>query len=184
MTDKRSDRQLIKAIRDGLSVKRFHVVRHVAVPETVGHHTCNMINLIFILYQGSPPLPLVHRALMHDVPEAVTGDIPAHTKWHIPLFAEILKNIEEVVVRDLGIPHPHLAPLEEAVLRFVDILELCLKSIEEVDAGNEVFKEIFGRGARECMKILQGPLKEFPAAHELFEQLFELRKVEYDEQIH
>jgi 5'-deoxynucleotidase YfbR-like HD superfamily hydrolase len=152
----------------------------VAIPETVGHHTCNVISLLFILYENKPPLHLIQRALLHDVTESLTGDVPAPAKWQYPELANALDIIEGQIREKFSIPHPDLDITESAMLTFVDLLDLSLKCIEEVETGNDAFKDIFSNGARACLVLLQGPLKDFKKAHEVFTMLFNVEKVEVE----
>lgn len=70
----------LNMLRDGMNVERFHTIPS-AGRQTVGHHTANVIGLLYLAYVPDlPPEYLLKAALVHDMPEAFTGDTPANVK--------------------------------------------------------------------------------------------------------
>ena len=112
-------------LRNGMDVERFHTIP-LAGRQTVGHHTANLIGLIFLAYRPAmPPVYLLHAALVHDMPEAWTGDLPADVKKIINLKYE-LKDVEyEYLAETLWQPE-ELTGTEQQVLKVCDCLELVL----------------------------------------------------------
>ena len=130
-------------------IKRLHVY-HAAIPRSVAEH-CYMVALICVdfaaLLEGKVQIDssrLIRRALMHDIPEIVTGDVPYTTK-------QILKknmtcSWEEVESGMLGLPEDYPfskdiwataeESLEEKLLSLADMLELVKVTTYEARFGN------------------------------------------------
>jgi 5'-deoxynucleotidase YfbR-like HD superfamily hydrolase len=87
-------------LREAFMVRRYHTTGHVSRDETVGHHTANVMAILFYLYDDGPPLLLLKAALHHDATELATGDIPATAKWAHPGLAEALLKAEKEVAAD------------------------------------------------------------------------------------
>lgn len=170
MDDEKISKKLerVSYIREAFMVRRYHTVPHVAIEDTVGNHTANVISFLFFLFDENPPLYLIRAALHHDVPEVSTGDIPAPVKWANPKLAEELQKIEKAMVVKLGLEGDVADPLHLALLKYADMMDLCFKAIEEMAAGNEVFQPIASNGLSAILNLLQGPLKDHEPAKELF----------------
>jgi 5'-deoxynucleotidase YfbR-like HD superfamily hydrolase len=154
-------------LREGFMVRRYHTAGHVAKEETVGHHTCNVLAILFHLFDDAPPLYLIRHALHHDAAEVMTGDIPATAKWKFPALAKAAEEAEAQTARDMGLEIKELDPLHRDLLKYADMMDLCFKSVEELTSGNEAFQHILGNGLTYCMALLEGSLKEYRQAHEL-----------------
>lgn len=155
-------------IRQAFLVKRYHTCGHVAMPESVGHHTANVVAILFFLFDDSPPLYLIRHALHHDVPELVTGDIPATTKWQNTELKALLDKMEGDVATHHGLETSAIDPLHMDLLKFADMMDLCFKGIEEMTTGNDTFIPIVGRGINYCVNLLTTSLKDHTAAHQLW----------------
>ena len=151
-------------------MRRYHTVPHVAITETVGHHTANVIALLFVIYRGTPPVHLIRRALHHDVAEATMGDVPATAKWKFPEVRKALHQAEEVLERRYSLAtDASLTPVEKEILKFADMYDLTLKAEEEVKAGNQYFNEIYLNGREYLVKHYSN--HDHPAIRELMEAI-------------
>ena len=137
-------------LRDALHIKRFHTVRTVQNPETVGHHTAGVMSILFFLYD-EPPASLVKYALFHDAHEMATGDIPATAKWNFPELAEQVRNAEQFIDNHYELPTCPKA--YQDVFKFADMMDLCFKCLEEISTGNLNFVPILQRGINFCIEL-------------------------------
>ena len=136
---------MITEIRNGLNVKRFHTT-HRTQEETVGHHSCNVAAILLRL----DPLcsrDLLVAALMHDVAEVYTGDVPAPFKWDNPHVKQGLDDGEDDYVMEHSIPDPEISVEGMQLLKFADMLDLVLSSLEEMGRGNSYAKQLVENGA-------------------------------------
>jgi len=88
---------------------------------------------------------LLKAALLHDVGEYYTGDIPSNVKWAYEDFNNMLAEIERDYLFNNNIHFPELTFQEEFILKTADILDLCLKCKAEFRMGNEGAGEIHTR---------------------------------------
>jgi len=77
------------------------------VPTTVAAHSFYVTIIAYILScieeeQGNSvnPVESVKRALLHDIPESMTGDIITPTKKKVPGFEEVIAQVEEQMVTE------------------------------------------------------------------------------------
>lgn len=155
-------------LREALMVRRYHTIGHVAKEDTVGHHTCNVIAMIFFMCNDNPPLALVKKALHHDVPELGTGDMPATTKWENPALVKELEIVERTIQERHNLATEILTEEEEALLKFADYMDLCFKAVEEIGTGNQIFGGVLMNGLGALKPLMNGPLKHHEGAQELF----------------
>lgn len=139
---------MITEIRNGHNVKRYHTQERIR-EETVGHHSAGVCGIILRLDRNCSRDLLV-AALMHDVQECVTGDIPAPFKREHPAVAPIIRTAENEYDKEHDIPFPHkdLSDKELKLLHLADTLDLVLSSIEEVGRGNNYAKKCIVNGER------------------------------------
>jgi 5'-deoxynucleotidase YfbR-like HD superfamily hydrolase len=110
---------------------------------SVGHHSCDMITLIVLLWRAAhagalPRAELLAAAAFHDTPERVTGDIPSVIKAPMAAaFARVEARVESFLV-DAALD---LTAEELAWLRAADQLELVLWCYEENRRGNHTFDD-------------------------------------------
>lgn len=151
----------------GFAVRRFHTVPTVHNVETVGHHTAEVIAIIFALYDDTPPVALVRQALYHDAAEAITGDVPATAKWDFPKIKEALDEAEVEIEMAAGGSYA-LDEGEWAVLKFADMFSLVVKATDELRTNNRYFATVYVNGKEYCEKLLANELVNFLPAHDLF----------------
>lgn len=125
---------MINAIRRGFNVTRYHN-RPTIREETVGHHSANVAALCLVLKPDCSRELLV-LALMHDVPEGYTGDTPAPAKWDNPELGAALTEAELKYAQCQDIPWPNVSEEEFTLLKIADMLDLVLRSLEEMRMGN------------------------------------------------
>jgi 5'-deoxynucleotidase YfbR-like HD superfamily hydrolase len=165
------DLKTLMYLREAFLIRRYHTVNYSAIQDTVGHHTANVIGLLYFLYDDVPPLGVVSNALYHDCLELLTGDIPATAKWSDAQFNEALTKLEEKLAKKLGIPIFKMSEQETNLVRYADIMDVCLKSIDEVMVGNQMYFPILANGVNYAGSILRTHLKGHVKATELFSAL-------------
>lgn len=132
------DRQL-RMIPRSARVARYHS-EPVLRLQSVGEHTYGVIWLILVMHHGAiPSKELMAAALMHDMHEYVTGDVPAPTKRQ-PGVKAIFDAMESAVETAVGVVFPDLTPEEEWMLKMADSLEGLSFCAFELRQGN---REIF-----------------------------------------
>jgi len=142
----------------GANVQRYHTVTTL-VPETVGHHSHGVAMLVFLLDENPSP-DLIFAALVHDLAEHQTGDIPAPSKREFGI-GDQMNALEERLLRDSGWMHRKLDSVDARTLKLADIAQGALYCVEEVARGNRKMKVVFDRyiSYAEAM-ILSGTEKE------------------------
>lgn len=133
----------IKLARTAGSVRRYHT-KFLLKDEQVSTHTFNMLNTLLILTDGNVSSNLLRAALMHDMGEYVTGDIPGNTKH--AMDAETQYEIEELEQRAIDAIHPYshpeLSDWERMLLKLADRLDGLLKCNEELKMGNTLLADV------------------------------------------
>lgn len=136
------DRYLI--IRRGTAVRRFHTLP-ILVEETVGQHSCNLVGLLWALTNGEARKELLLGAVMHDIPEHITGDIPSPMKR---VIRSGLREVEAGVFSELGFNVDDLSNEENLLFHLADMLDLAFKAREEVRMGNCNMQEVVDNALR------------------------------------
>lgn len=134
--------------RDAGAVKRYHVKRTHRI-QTIAEHTFGMLMLVkqvneFDGFLGDRISSVYDAILHHDLPELMTGDVPAPIKRAHPELGPLMDSIEQdlhPLYRDHG-----LSPDEEALIKWADRMELVLWCLEEVRLGNSYAKPTVARG--------------------------------------
>jgi len=137
--------------RDAGAVKRYHVKRTHRT-QTIAEHTFGMLMLVKQVTEGHGDYGLQSRStiyeaiLHHDLPELMTGDIPAPIKRAHPELGPLIDSIE----RDLYPLYQEfrldLTQEEAALLKWADRMELVLWCLEEFRMGNTYMKPTVARG--------------------------------------
>lgn len=133
--------------RKSNNVLRFHTMPPIK-PETVGHHSAGVAILCGVLAENRPSTQLLMAALMHDMHEGMTGDIPATSKWTSPKLKDALEDLERKFDHHYLTFPALLTSYEQKVLKQADMLDLCFKAREEMDLGNKEYAQIFNRGVQ------------------------------------
>jgi len=131
--------------RDAGAVKRYHVKRTHRT-QSIAEHTFGMLMLVKQVAPHIDKYMLYEAILHHDLPELMTGDVPAPIKRVHPELGPLMDTIE----RDL---HPLYSPIlegltqeEAALLKWADRMELVLWCLEEFRMGNGYMKPTVARG--------------------------------------
>ena len=83
-------------------------------------------------------------ALLHDLAECVTGDIPSPAKRLYGITAQI-DDLEETIMRNNGWVLPVLEPAERRVLKLADIAQGALFCVRELNKGNRTMRLVYDR---------------------------------------
>lgn len=138
-----------KLYRDAGAVNRYHAVRTQRT-QTIAEHTFGMLMLIKQVTEGQSEHGLQSRAVLyeavmhHDLPELMTGDIPAPIKRAHPELGPLLDSIEQCMYPLYQVYT--LTQEEAALLKWADRMELVLWCLEEVRMGNTYLKTTAARG--------------------------------------
>ena len=140
--------QLQKAMlfRDAGAVKRYHTCR-MARQQDLAAHTHGVAMLVLQVFPECSKNLLV-ATLHHDLPELVTGDIPAPTKRGSVVLTLELERMEQGTAPlyvDMG-----LSPFEECVLKWCDTFELVLFCMEDLLMGNVYATAPLRKGLHWC----------------------------------
>jgi 5'-deoxynucleotidase YfbR-like HD superfamily hydrolase len=139
------------SIYEAGAVRRYHAKR-VTVDQTVADHSWGVIVvLMWLYYPNLPPVKLFQLAAMHDVPEAVTGDIPAPAKWRSAALSEALTLLENEVLSEYGLTLDDYG--NDPVLMFADNAELVMHCVSELRLGNRNFLQTYERGLDRMKEI-------------------------------
>jgi hypothetical protein len=131
-----------KFIREAGAVRRCHTY-YVIGEYNVGIHTFNMLGLTRLLWPDCR-VELLWAILEHDLPERVTGDIPATTKWR-GYVHEAFSAWEDRILEEFGMGSNHyknLEPDEKKFLKGVDLIELWLFCKEQSQMGNKTLQAV------------------------------------------
>ena len=157
--------------RDAGAVKRYHVKRTHRT-QTIAEHTFGMLMLVKQVTTGQNTYSVESRAMLyeailhHDLPELMTGDVPAPIKRVHPELGPLMDSIEQdlyPLYRDYT-----LTQEEAALLKWADRMELVLWCLEEFRMGNSYLKPTVARGLGwilasylpECCRTLTGEAVE------------------------
>ena len=174
----------LKVLLDNLKMREYltrvrsllHAVRwnqHVrTVQTTVAGHTLFVVFVALLIALKSDTcdvLNVMERALFHDVPEALTGDIISPTKRRVKGFEDVIENVESKMVHEVLLPllpdeiAEHYAPLmlnpfgggiEGKITRAGDLVGSMIECKMEMDNG--VKAAVFEQGYNEIKKQLIG----------------------------
>ena len=83
-------------------------------------------------------------ALMHDMAEYRTGDIPSPSKREFGI-SEQFDELESRILRSEGLPLPALSPEDARILKLADIAQGALFCLQEMKMGNSRMRVVFDR---------------------------------------
>lgn len=133
---------LANALQAG-EVRRYHT-ELVLIPQNVAQHSLNIQLILIWMYEGWPPTALMCAAVMHDMGERWTGDLPAPTKRADPEMKAKMDALEEsAVMAYLNPVHmPSPSPSSAWALKFADCAEGALYCLREVKLGNRTLAHV------------------------------------------
>lgn len=126
----------------GANVKRYHTVSTIQ-PETVGHHSHGVACLVLML-TDNVSVNLLTAALLHDLSEHQTGDIPAPAKREYGI-GEQVSSLELTLLLGSGFGYPELSKIETRILKLADIAQGALYCAQEIAMGNKSMQVVFDR---------------------------------------
>ena len=166
------DYHALLATRLGGGVTRYHTHPTQRV-QTVAEHSFGVANIVLFLTEGNASGGLLREALWHDVSEAATGDIPAPAKWDSPDLKRILDDLETNHRERHGLD-TNLFPHEVKLLKFADMSELVLWSLEEYNLGNKYASRLITRGLVVLDRLRSAEqLRPFDRVQELYNTMSE-----------
>lgn len=127
------DRHAIETVMRLHAVKRWHMI-DTTRQQTLAEHSANVALLAMTIVLTCPiaffdKAPLVAAAsLVHDIPEAFTGDIPTHTKTYL----RGLEELEESVTHPAFVPYlkgkpgqlaPLILPCSRLLIKLCDLAD-------------------------------------------------------------
>lgn len=151
-------RAQVRAFTRGGQVVRFHTLPQLH-PQLIAAHSYGVAWLCWVLTQGAASAELLYAALVHDVPEFLTGDLPHPTKKHVGLG--VMHELEQGVMATAHLPEPRLSGEEKRVLELADLLEGMLQCARERSLGNQLLGSVFARYREAARALLRHPTEEF-----------------------
>lgn len=133
-------RNVLDFILAGAEVTRFHTYTTLQ-NETVGHHSHGVACLVLMLDQSASS-PLLIAALLHDLAEHRTGDIPSPAKREYGIGEQVEK-LELRLMLESGIIFPELSPEDARTLKFADIAHGALFCLREMSLGNRRMRAVY-----------------------------------------
>jgi len=144
---------LCKIMNSG-DIKRYHTLTTIG-EQTNATHSWGVAVIATYLHPNLNARVLL-KALMHDVGEIDTGDIPAPVKWQNPEFKKQLSALENKVVKDLKIDYD-LTEYERTIFKQADMFELLFFCVKQRRLGNCHLNQVFSNGIE---KLSDGNLNE------------------------
>jgi 5'-deoxynucleotidase YfbR-like HD superfamily hydrolase len=130
----------VNLLISGFAVKRFHTVPTIG-QETVGHHSALVAAFVTLIWPEK--LHLLPHALIHDVAESITGDVPSPGK-RLFVDRERLKKAEGDILEAADLLLPPLSAEDQRSLKICDILAGMAACRQELRMGNHLVMEAFG----------------------------------------
>tara|TARA_Y100000310_G_scaffold315600_1_gene366343 strand:+ start:2988 stop:3488 length:501 start_codon:yes stop_codon:yes gene_type:complete len=144
---------LCKVMNSG-DVKRYHTLPTIG-EQTNATHSWGVAVIATYLHPNLSAKILL-KALMHDVGEIETGDIPAPVKWENPELKKQLHLLEEKVAKNLEIDY-ELTEYEQTIFKQADMFELLFFCVKQRRLGNRHINHVFSNGVE---KLSDGNLNE------------------------
>lgn len=126
----------------GTEVTRYHTVTTL-VKETVGHHS-HGVAMIALIINPSASRELLVAALVHDLAEHQTGDIPSPAKRQFGIGDKV-DELEQRLMRSAGITVPDLSPEESRTLKLADLAQGAIFCAREISLGNSRMRVVLDR---------------------------------------
>lgn len=124
-------------------IRRLHIKPMNGDEQNIAAHSWGVAMILLDLFPCVSRSCLVF-ALRHDVPEIVTGDVPANVKWQHPGLQDTLEWIEEGFLERMGWPTDLKDQHEEKTyIRIADRVELLFYCLEQIYMGNLLLIDVF-----------------------------------------
>lgn len=128
----------VMRLRDAGAVKRLHTLRTLN-EQTLAAHSWGVAMLVMEVTE--PSAALLRAALVHDLHELATGDVPSPVKWENPDLENTLRAIEVKWDEENGTTLK-LSEKERTILKWCDRFELALHCYEEMRMGNRYAENV------------------------------------------
>ena len=160
----------MNTLRNAGKVKRFHTVETIG-QQTVAEHSFNVCLILLFITNGTASSELLKAALYHDLPELITGDIPATAKWKSEALSLALTEVEQRFEKDFDLS-VEISDSEKLLLKWADMYELVQYCFDQLRLGNRNMLLIADRGigylaAMPCLNNTTAELLFVNARHEL-----------------
>ena len=130
----------ISHLRTFGATQRFHAERIVGSKETVFHHSASTALILITVLGEECSRELIKAALMHDLEEGITGDVPAPVKWSLD---GALEKLEKQILEFYGICYPDLSEHDKDLLKAADFLDAVFTCLEQRLMGNQFVDSIY-----------------------------------------
>lgn len=129
--------QRVKFAREAGAVRRLHVHRVIGGYD-IAQHTFNALCLLRLLNEEADR-ELFWALLVHDLPERLTGDIPAPVKWVGGWFnRDQYEEIEKSILQGIGFGSDFkLSEKNQMWLKFIDACEFYMTCLDQEMLGNQ-----------------------------------------------
>jgi 5'-deoxynucleotidase YfbR-like HD superfamily hydrolase len=146
----------LRWLYDSTETRRFHARRRLIHEQTVGEHSARVALLLIYLHErfrsldiesgisDAENLELVRHAILHDLGEQDSGDIPSPSKRALGI-ALTIDVIEREAVCKFGGIHVTPLPTEAMQTRFklADCLDGMMTCVRERELGNRTLYKVF-----------------------------------------
>jgi len=149
----------IFAVMDGVGVRRFHTHRTLH-QQTVGEHGASVCLLLYLMTRGACRKELFVAALLDDLAEYYTGDIPSPFKRSVPGLRDRVHDVGDIWLADRGLVPPQLTEQERGLLKLADSMDGLLFCAREVEIGNRKMLAVGDTFLGYVSELLQGNLSE------------------------
>lgn len=160
-------------LRNAGYVRRYHTIQTIG-HQTVAEHSFHVAMILLELTNGQASAELLKAALYHDLPEVFTGDIPATAKWASPPLVQSLKLLEDVFDNDYNLV-VNLSEDDKKLLKFADMAELVMYSLDQLRLGNRNMISIAERGVNYLEEMQFVGAKALQLMNDLIEQVKEFK---------
>lgn len=133
VTERAKVQQQVRALFDGSQVKRFHTIPTVS-ENTVGQHSHGVAMFCMLMAGQEASANLLKAALVHDLAEQYTGDVPSPAKRVLGVrkaFGEVEDALLATVDYDI-----ELTSVEQVVLKLADCADGMMFCAKERMLGN------------------------------------------------
>ena len=147
-------------------IRRLHIKPMNGDEQNIAAHSWGVAMILLDLFPAVSRSCLIY-ALRHDVPEIVTGDVPANVKWQHPGLQDTLEWIEEGFLNKMSWPTesekhgvPYLAGSEDwhnerLYIKIADRVELLFYSLEQIYMGNLLLMDVFKNARDKLIEHLE-----------------------------
>lgn len=130
------------AIRDAGKVERVHTLPHHG-SYSIAAHSWQAAMLLYLLWPDRFKQLVIH-ALAHDIPEHITGDVPAPMKKVLNERTTLFRDFEDNILRRYGLPINALPKEDQDRLRACDYLEFYMWCRDQLHLGNKFVENALG----------------------------------------